>query len=33
MFRRYDDYAAAVAQLESEERAREHAETRERELV
>lgn len=30
VFRRYDDYAAALAQLESEERAAEHAE---RELV
>lgn len=33
VFRRYDDYAAALAQLESEERAREHADARERELV
>jgi hypothetical protein len=32
VFRRYDDYAAALAQVESEERAAEHAE-RERETV
>lgn len=32
VFRRYDDYAAALAQIESEERAAEHAE-REREKV
>jgi hypothetical protein len=33
VFRRYDDYAAALAQVESEERAAEHAAERERETV
>ena len=33
VFRRYDDFQAALAQVESEEKAREHGEDRERELV
>jgi hypothetical protein len=33
VFRRYDDYAAALAQLESEERAAGHASSEEREKV
>ncbi len=33
VFRRYDDFQAALAQVESEEKARRHAEERERELV
>jgi hypothetical protein len=33
VFRRLDDFEAALAQVESEEKARKHAEERERELV
>jgi hypothetical protein len=33
VFRRYDDFQAAVAQAESEEKARRHADERERETV
>jgi hypothetical protein len=33
VFRRYDDFQAALAQVESEEKARQHSQDRERELV
>jgi hypothetical protein len=33
VFRRYDDFQAALAQVESEEKARRHADERDRELV